>query len=35
MATTKVEGRMEQIEEKMVEVQSALQREIGHVRGEL
>ena len=35
MATTKVEGRMEQIEEKMVEVQSELQREIGHVRGEL
>ena len=35
MATKKVEGRMEQIKEKMDEVQSELQREIGYARGEL
>ena len=35
MATKKVEGRMEQIEEKLTEVQGELQHEIGSVRSDL
>ena len=35
MGAKKVEGRMEQIKEKMVVVQGESQREIGYVRSEL
>ena len=35
MATKKVEGRMEQIKEKLAEVQGELQREIGSVHSDL